>query len=93
LSAYEKIIEKDSLAFLMSYHDGPMNMLKSIMEHTSFAIDEKTDAAIKKRTLYHSKDEKELFIEKQTEEPHPEYLNNAHKLFKSIEQKRIVIKQ
>lgn len=53
--AYTKILQSGGTAFALSYHDGPMNMIKQICEVCRFVPDAAVLDAMEKRTQFHSK--------------------------------------
>jgi hypothetical protein len=82
--SYMEILQKDALAFPLSYHDGPKAMFEAMIAACGFAADEEMLKAAEERSRYHSKYPTELFSEENKQEEEPEYLKKAVRLFGKI---------
>lgn len=90
LSLYLEIAQKDKLSLLLNYNEGILMMIEKISTFTNTTISETVLLKMKERSGYHSKHPNQIFTEKPTTYI-PNYLQRAFDLYKTTEEKRLVM--
>lgn len=92
LLAFDDILQKDKLAFTLNYHDGAMQMIKTIASVTGIHINETEKAAMQQRAGFHAKFPGQVFSEEKRVEPIPDSLKRSVELYDKIEAFRLIKK-
>jgi hypothetical protein len=85
LSAFIKIVQTDSLAVAVNYHEGPLAVLQKIADVTNLSFTNAEQEAIKKRADFHGKYPGQVFFEPAPAAISPPFLNKADNLYKELE--------
>jgi hypothetical protein len=86
--AFLNIIEKDTLAIPVSYHEGPVAMIKKIAEISGTIIVPAEMEKIKSRAMYHAKNPHEVFAEEAIHDPVPAFCRAAYEKYETLERIR-----
>ena len=86
--AFLQIIEKDPLATLINYNQGPVAMVEAIARITDTPISDDDMEKIKSRAMYHAKYPEQVFSEEAIKDPVPDYCRAAFDKYEALEEIR-----
>jgi hypothetical protein len=86
--SFIEIAEKDSLAFLVNYNEGPLAIVEKIATTVGFSLTEDELNKMKQRAGYHAKYPNQIFSEETVQSSTPGYLAPAVELYETLEKTR-----
>jgi hypothetical protein len=86
--AFLQVIEKDPLATLINYNEGPVAMVETIARITDTRISDDEMEKIKSRAMFHAKYPEQVFSEEAIKDPVPDYCRVAFDKYEALEKIR-----
>jgi hypothetical protein len=86
--AFLQVVQKDALASLINYNEGPVTMVEKIARITNTPISDEEMGKIKSRSMYHAKYPEQVFSEEGIQDPVPDYCRAAFDKYEALEKIR-----
>lgn len=89
LDAFVRILQNDTNAYALNYHDGAMEMIETIAAVTRLPITAGEKKAMQERAGFHAKFPGQLFSEEKDTGPVPDFLKKSFGLYEQLESIRL----